>query len=124
MIFISAPYADNNSTVIQNRYAEVARYFDFLANKNVSSVSTILIGHPLVVTGLSTVDYDFWLPYSETLLKVCDQLHVLMLPGWDVSDGCEFERTLAHKLGISIMMVSRANDSYIVSDHSLSAFTK
>ena len=34
-------------------------------------------------------DHDFWLRQDLWILDICDEMHILCLPGWDESKGIE-----------------------------------
>ena len=58
-----------------------------LLQKGVMSYSPIVHGHMLATcTGMST-DYHVWIPHNEEMMRRCDALIVVHLPGWDRSVG-------------------------------------
>jgi hypothetical protein len=50
-------------------------------------------------------DTATWTTFSETMLKGCDELHVLMLDGWDKSSGVKIEIAEAERMGIPVIYV-------------------
>jgi len=55
------------------------------------------------VARCAPVDYrgeDFWLRYTERLLRRCDG--IILAPHWTVSDGCWSEREEARERGMEI----------------------
>lgn len=48
-------------------------------------------------------NHDFWLSRDFQIIRKCDELHVLCLPGWDTSYGVGEEIKLAKKLEIPII---------------------
>lgn len=58
-------------------------------------------------------DWATWKNYSLELLTKCDELWVLMLPGWELSEGVKQEIKSAEDLGIPVRYISMAMDSLI-----------
>ena len=47
--------------------------------------------------------HDFWLSRDFQIIKLCDEMHVLCLDGWEESFGVQEEIKLATKLGMKIV---------------------
>lgn len=102
MIYISAPYTHKDWAVTLERMEAVHGHFLQLAEEMKMSVSPLIVGHQYIDAGMWTASHDFWLPYSEELLKVCSEVHVLKLDGWQESVGVQFELRIAAGLGLPI----------------------
>lgn len=61
----------------------------------------VVHSHPLVAYGLP-VEWAFWQRYDREHLERCEDLMVLMLPGWEESLGLRAEIALAEALGLPI----------------------
>ena len=48
-------------------------------------------------------DHDFWLRQDLWVLDICDEMHILCLPGWDESKGIGIEIEHAKLKGIEII---------------------
>ena len=53
-------------------------------------LSPIAHGHPIAQHGTPT-DWGFWQAHGLALLATCDEVRVLMLPGWEDSVGVSSE---------------------------------
>jgi len=54
--------------------------------------------HPIALAGDLPGGWDFWKEYDFTFIEWCDELHVLMLDGWQNSTGVKEEVELARQL--------------------------
>ena len=50
-------------------------------------------------------DHDFWLRQDLWVLSVCDEMHILCLPGWEASKGIKTEMDHAEAIGLPVVMV-------------------
>lgn len=54
--------------------------------------SPIVHSHSLAIYGnLDPFDHGIWLPFNEAIIKKSDALIVVMLPGWESSEGIKHE---------------------------------
>lgn len=50
--------------------------------------SPIVQGHPMAVhAAIDPLDHAIWLPFNDTMMKLCDALIVAKLASWDQSKG-------------------------------------
>jgi hypothetical protein len=64
--------------------------------------SPITHSHPICEAGGLNGDWDTWLEFDSRMLRACDRLAVLELPGYDQSKGVAAEIELAKSLGMPI----------------------
>lgn len=105
MIYISTPYSHSELSVIETRMRHVNAYALQLLKLGKVAVSPVIVGHEHIKTGEITSSHSFWLPYSEQMLRKCDEVHVLCLAGWDTSTGVAFEVKLAEDLNILVRYI-------------------
>lgn len=68
--------------------------------------SPIAHSHSIVQeTNLDPHDEDLWLGLDLRILRHCDRLVVVTLPGWEQSKGVQIEMDEAQRLGIPIFFV-------------------
>lgn len=108
MVFISAPYSDPNPEIVDARVREVHRQCAALITQGIVGVSPLVTG-PAVLPYMDAntpTDYDYWQTYSRGLLAHSDEILVLMLPGWDKSQGVQDEIKFAEEHGIPLVRMS------------------
>jgi len=98
IVYLASPYSHPDPAVRQARYRAVCRAAAALLAAGQPVFSPIAHSHPLVEYGLPA-DWSFWQRYDQELLARCDELVVLMLPGWCESVGVQAEIQIARELG-------------------------
>ena len=91
-IYVAGPYSNNLNIVRNWRYKEITHYAAHLVKAGYVVYSPITQSHPMVLEcpELGT-DWAFWQKYDEVYIPLCKELHILMLPHWDVSVGVAAE---------------------------------
>jgi len=68
--------------------------------------SPIACTHPIAMAcGLPT-GWEYWREFDEKMISVCDELHVVMIPGWSDSRGVTAEIEIAERLGVKVRWVA------------------
>lgn len=105
-IFIAVPYSGTDEEK-KIRMSKLLNYaIDIFISGN-AYVSPLILGLALAEHGNLKTDTETWKTFSEVLLKGCDEIHVLMLDGYEKSSGIKYELTEADKLGIKIIYISK-----------------
>lgn len=104
-IFVAGPYNTPDTTVKDYRMNTIKDYCVKQFLEGNSPISALLMGLVYAEHSALPTDTDTWRTFSETLLKGCDELHVLMLDGWDKSSGVKSEIDSANKLNILIKYI-------------------
>ena len=86
MIYIASPYTDPDSAIREQRARAAAAYTAGLAKKNELCFCPICHSHVLPAFDVPQ-DWYFWERFDKPFLNLCEELHVLMLDGWDRSRG-------------------------------------
>lgn len=105
-IYIASPYTHSDPDVMQARYEAVVAYTAAMFENKELCFSPIVHCHPLAIVANLPRDIDFWQQYDTIMVSQASELHMLRLPNWAESKGCQFECDLAGKLGIPIKYVS------------------
>lgn len=107
LIYVAAPYSHLDPGVIEVRMENITRYLAELSAYGIIAFSPLLM-HYCLNTGVDIpVDYGFWRNHCLTLLSKSDLLNVLMLPGWDTSEGVKDEIDFAKRNNIPIFYNTR-----------------
>ena len=83
----------------------IAEYCVKLFNDGLYPISALLMGLSFAEYGKLPTDTETWREFSVTMLKGVDELHVLMLDGWDKSTGVIYEIERAQEMGITIKYI-------------------
>jgi len=89
MIYIASPYTHADKEVMVQRFMDVSRYAAELTARRKCCFCPISHSHPWTLFPEHDVphDWDFWEKLDEPFMEICDEIHVLMLDGWDASRG-------------------------------------
>lgn len=102
LVYVAAPYSHSDPAVVEGRMHALERHLAQLSAKGVVSFSPLLM-HYCLGKGVDIPgDYGFWRNHCLTLLSKSDILDVLMLPGWNASEGVADEISFAKANGILV----------------------
>ncbi len=104
-IFVAGPYNHHNAEIKRQRIDLIVGYCVELFQNGDSPISPLMMGMAMVKLANLPTDTETWVVYSETLMTGCDELHVLMLEGWEISVGIQAEVAAAKKLNIPIKYI-------------------
>ena len=104
-IFVAGPYNTYDETIKEYRINTIKNYCVKMFYEGNSPISALLMGLVYAEHSSLPTDTNTWRTFSETLLKGCDELHVLMIDGWEQSSGIESEIKAANKLNIPILYI-------------------
>ena len=104
-IFVASPYNHNNEEVKKTRLLTLKDYCLKLFKEGASPISPLIMGLSIAEVGFLPTDTETWANFSKTLLKGCDEIHILCLEDWELSTGVNYERLQAEKLGITIKYI-------------------
>lgn len=113
MIYLACPYSDPDPAVREERFRAVTRAAGHLMGRGALVFSPITHSHPLAVQCGLPLDFEYWRRWDERLLKSCDELYILTLPGWGESRGVANEIRVAREWDIPIYYIAPA--TYAVS---------
>jgi len=101
MIYLAAPYTSNDPEIVDMRMAQFCHVDAKLCHQGLITVSP-LSKHFIKDHAAIPLTWEFWKTYSEKLMEKCDAVYVIMLYGWDVSEGVLAEIELAKKMSLEI----------------------
>lgn len=102
MIYLASPYAHHDPVVMQFRYEQAAMYVSNSYKARIPMYSSIVHNHPIALLGGLPRTWEFWREIDLPMLRICDQLHILCLPGWKTSIGVTAEIDFAKSALIPI----------------------
>ncbi len=101
LIYLAAPYSSKDPKVTEERIRQFCRADANLSALGIATISPLL-KHLVLQYEPLPGDWNYWKDYSETLLRKCDKMIVLMLDGWQESVGVQAEIELCQQLNIPI----------------------
>lgn len=105
LIYIAAPYTDEDESIMEARYDHAVEYAAKLFRNDSFCISPVIHCHPIAKEHDLPRNFEFWNEYCHELLTMCDELHVLKLYGWRDSKGVTSEIGLATGMGITIKYI-------------------
>lgn len=102
VLFISAPYG--NADDKEKRAEQIRDYSAGLLAEGVKVICPMTLGLALANNGKFELpkSTEFWLDWTLTLLKKCDEMIVLCFDGWEDSVGVKAEIEVATQNNIPI----------------------
>ena len=101
VVYLASPYSHPDPRVRQARFQAACRAAAALLSAGEIVFSPIAHSHAIAAHGLPTA-WEFWECADGELLRRCDELLVLMLPGWQESRGLQAEIAMARELGMPV----------------------
>ena len=106
-IFVAGPFNGVSEEAKQERVNSIKRYCVKLFSEGHAPISALLMGLTFADVGGLPTNTETWTYFCEQMLSGCDELHVLMLDGWEKSGGVAAEIEVAKNLGIEIKYVNQ-----------------
>lgn len=100
--YLASPYSHPEIDVRVKRYHAVCRAAAELIKQGVLVFSPIAHSHPIAVRFNLDGSFETWRDMSLEMLRRCDRLILLKLPGWEESKGMAAEIEEAKRLGMPI----------------------
>ena len=102
MIYLACPYSHPLEGIRKARFRAANIAAAQLMAEGHVVYSAISMSHPIAVENNIGLDWDFWRPNDVFFIGACDEMVVLMYPGWDISEGITAEMKLAESMGKKI----------------------
>jgi hypothetical protein len=97
MIYLASPYSHPDSAVRHGRFDAACAAAAALMRAGHLVYSPVAHGHPLTQHSLPG-HWSFWERHARWHLERCDEVVVLMLDGWGISEGVQAEIQIATEL--------------------------
>ena len=104
-IYIASPYSNPDESTRQSRFEAVNRYAAKLMLQGFIVFSPLSHSVPIAEYIGNHNDSDFYVQQDLYWLKHCDEMHILMLDGWEDSKGVETESIFATNNKITILLI-------------------
>lgn len=95
LIYLASPYSHPDPLVREQRFRSVCEEAGRLTQEGILVYSPIAHNHPVSEFFELPGDWGFWKPICEAMLRRCDELWVLDIPGVSESKGVRHELQFA-----------------------------
>lgn len=102
LTYLASPYSHPDPAVRHARFKAACRVAGGMLQKSRFVHSPIAHTHSIAELCDLPKGFDFWAAYDERLLWACDDMIVLMLPGWEDSLGVQAEIQMAEQMGMLV----------------------
>lgn len=91
LYYLATPYTKYKDG-LHAAFTAAARINGSLRTIGIQAYSPIVHDHSIaLISGMDPLDHAIWLPFNNTMMKVCTALIVGRLAGWDTSKGVAHE---------------------------------
>ncbi len=107
--YLAVPYTHTNKFVMTLRHLLITAVGDRLIANGKHIFSPITESHMYQQYGEAGHKWEFWEKHDKLMIRKCDELLVLMLPGWKESTGvqAEIEYAKGRKMPITYLDVHK-----------------
>lgn len=106
MIYLASPYAHLDPAIMQQRYDVMVHVVNTFYKRSIAVYSPIVHNHPIALAGGLPRTWDFWRKIDMPMLRVCKELTIVKLDGWQQSVGVKAETEFAINLGLPISYIT------------------
>lgn len=106
MIYLASPFSHDNKDVVASRVDAACRMTARLIKAGWKVYSPIAYTYSLCAFDVLPESADWWRPLNDHVQRLCDELWVLKLDGWDTSKGIAHEIRLALDAGQPIVTIT------------------
>ena len=99
MIYLASPYSHPDESVRIERFKAVNKAAAILISRGEIIYSAISHTHPIAIEADMPLGWEFWQRIDHYYLNLCEKMIVLMLPGWETSEGVKAEIEFVARLG-------------------------
>ena len=103
--YLAAPYTSPDPEITEARRAAANHAATIMIKQGATLFSPLSYEDPLLKLGLNMTP-EKWYEFDLRILRKCDSLTILTIPGWDESHGVKLEIKEANRMGIPVRYVS------------------
>lgn len=103
MIYIASPYSHPDPTIQEHRFLEVRDFTARLLSAGFVVFSPIVYGHEMAKDHHMKGDALTWKRFNFDMIRRCEAIYLLQLPGWKESKGVDMELRLASILDMPVV---------------------
>lgn len=109
IVYLACPYTSPDLRLRIERFQASARAAAYLIHRGMFVYSPITMTHPIdqvMATEGDTMGSDYWCDFDEAFMRVCSEMLILVMPGWEESRGIKREEAFfrAHSKPVRYMI--------------------
>lgn len=115
--YLACPYTHPSMEVRVARFEASAGAAADLIHRGMFVYSPITMTHPIDLVMAAegeTMGSDYWCNFDEALMRVCDEMIILTIPGWRQSSGIARETAFFRAAGKPIRYMSATGNGYVL----------
>ena len=119
LVYFASPYTHADKAVRDERNKAIALACGWFMNnrRDIFFFSPITHATPIAQECTLPYEWEFWAAIDECMISRCEELWVLVIPGFKKSTGVNAERKIAERLGLPIrFVVPKQDGSYEITD--------
>lgn len=105
MIYLASPYSHKDHEVMENRFVAAREACAFLTKAGKLVYSPIVHWHPVAEAHDLPRDFLFWSKLNFSMIRRCEEVHVLCLNNWNNSLGVSAEIEFAKSAFMNVHYV-------------------
>ena len=98
LIYLASPYTHPDPNVVEQRFDSIARTAGALMREGLTVYSPIVHCHPIAQRCELPTEWEYWEAVDREMIEKCDEVWVVMIPGWNTSKGVTAEVGIANSL--------------------------
>ncbi len=106
-IYLACPYSHAKESVRIERFEMVSKVAGHLMKKGYHVFSPISHTHPIALLCDLPLGFEFWNDYDLSFIDWCNELWILTLRGWSVSNGIQEEIKYAKKINKPVRKIDK-----------------
>lgn len=100
-VYLAIPYSHKRKAIRGYRFEVACRIAKLLTLQGYLVVCPVIPAHHMKLP----TDWEFWKKHDISFLEWCDELWIIMLPGWKQSKGTQSEIQVANLLNKKIVFI-------------------
>ncbi len=99
LVYLASPFSSPDPDLERWRYESACEATGELHSRGVLAYSPIAHTYAIARVGGFATGFETWRPFDLAMIEACGEMAVLMLPGWDRSEGVLAELEHAQDIG-------------------------
>lgn len=109
LVYVAAPYSDSNPSIVDQRMIDYCKADAYLLSQGYFTIAPLLKHYVKDHASLPD-NWDYWKNYCKANLNHCESMIVIMLEGWNESEGVQAEIRLCYEYNIPIYYYDPINN--------------
>ncbi|MCH8135215.1 MAG: DUF1937 family protein [Proteobacteria bacterium] len=107
LIYLASPHSHPDRKIRQQRHDDVCKFAADLMKRGFQVFCPIAHSHNIAILldDPAVFDFEYWVEFDFKMIKLCDELYVAQLDGWQESRGVQAEIEYAKALGMKISYI-------------------